>query len=46
MPDVLINNSARKDIFNYLYIKENKIINFENKWIVNFFSFLFKKLND
>jgi hypothetical protein len=31
IPDILINNSARKDIFNNLYIKENKIINFKNK---------------
>lgn len=45
-PEVLVNKSARKDIYNYLYTKDEKIINFENKWIWNFFNFLFKKLND
>ncbi len=39
----LINKSERKYIFNSIYIKEEKIINFENKWFSSFFRFLFKK---
>ncbi len=45
VPGKLANNSARKEIFNTMYIKEEKIINFKNKWIVDFFNFLLKKLN-
>lgn len=44
--DKLINKSERKYIFDSIYIKEEKIINFENKWFFSFFNFLFKKLND
>lgn len=44
--DQLINKSSRKEIFDSMYIKEEKIINFENKWFFDFFSFLFQKLND
>lgn len=46
IPNKLNNKSERKDLFKSIYIKENKIINFENKWFFDFFSFLFKKLND
>ncbi|MDP2090683.1 MAG: ABC transporter substrate-binding protein [Candidatus Gracilibacteria bacterium] len=46
LPSKLVNNSARKEIFNSMYTKEEKIINFKNKGIVGFFNFLFKKLND
>jgi hypothetical protein len=46
IPNKLNNKSERKDLFTSIYIKENKIINFENKWFFDFFSFLFEKLND
>jgi len=42
--DKLINKSERKYIFNSIYIKEEKIINFENKWFFDFFSFIFQKI--
>ena len=45
IPDKLVNKSAREDIYNSIYIKEEKIINFKNKWFFDFFNFLFKKLN-
>jgi hypothetical protein len=31
IPKKLMNKSERKDLFKSIYIKENKIINFENK---------------
>lgn len=46
IPNKLNNKSERKDLLKSIYIKENKIINFKNKWFFDFFSFLFKKLND
>ena len=45
IPDKLVNKSARKDIYDSIYIKEEKIINFTDKWFFDFFNFLFKKLN-
>ncbi len=44
--DKFINKSNRKDIYDTIYINEEKIINFKNKWFLDFFNFLFKKLND
>ncbi len=44
IPSKLANQSDRKDIFDYLYIKENKIINLKNKWVSGFFNFLLKKI--
>ena len=44
--DKLVNKSARKEIYNSIYIKEEKIINFTDKWFFDFFNFLYKKLND
>lgn len=41
----LIKKSERNSIFETIYVKEEKIINFENKWIIDFLKFLFKKLN-
>ncbi len=46
IPEKLVNKSSRKDIFSTLNIKEEKIINFENKWVWDFFNFLKKKLNE
>ncbi|MDD2907878.1 MAG: ABC transporter substrate-binding protein [Candidatus Gracilibacteria bacterium] len=40
----LPNKALRSYVLNSSYIKENKIINFENKSIGNFFKFIFKKL--
>jgi hypothetical protein len=42
--DILPNKSLRSYILDSSYIKEEKIINFEDKSILNFFKFLFKKL--
>jgi len=44
MIEILPNKSLRSYILNSSYIKEEKIINFEDKSILNFFKFLFKKL--
>ena len=41
----LINKSDRKSIYDNIYMKEEKIINFENKWILEFFNFILQKLN-
>jgi len=46
VPEKMVNKSDRKEMLSSMYIKEEKIINFENKWLFNFFSFLFKQLND
>jgi len=46
LPEILVSKSARKDLFNSLYIKEEKIINFNEKWIINFFNFILQKLNN
>jgi hypothetical protein len=40
------NTSLRSEILNESYILDKKIINFENKSLVGFFSFILKKLND
>ncbi len=45
IPSKLVNKESRKDLFNSLYMKEEKIINFNNKWIMDFFYFLLRKLN-
>ena len=42
--EVLPNKSLRSYVLSSSYIKEEKIINFEDKSILRFFSFLFKKL--
>lgn len=44
--DKLVYKTDRIEILKNIYIKEEKIINFKNKWMFDFFSFLFKKLND
>ncbi len=44
MYESLPNKYLRSYILNSSYIKEDKIINFENKSIVNFFKFILKKL--
>ena len=41
----LVNKSYRKKIYDTIYIKEEKIINFENKTVMKFFDFLLRKLN-
>ncbi len=46
LSDKFTNKSDRKSIYNDIYIKEKRIINTENKWVMNFFSFLLEKLND
>ncbi len=46
IPSKLISGSDRKEIFKSIYTKEEKIIKFENKWVIDFFTFLFKKIND
>lgn len=43
--DKLSNKSLRKVLFNDIYIKEQKNINFENKWIIDFFNYLIGKIN-
>ena len=45
IPNKLKNKDERKYIYDSLYIKEEKIIKFENKSIFNFINFLFKKIN-
>ena len=40
------NKSIRSEILNNSYIIEEKIINFENKWSLNFIKFLLKKFNE
>ncbi len=45
IPSTLINKTERKFIYDDIYIKEQKIINFENKWFFNFINFLVQKLN-
>jgi len=42
--DKIPNKYLRSYILNSSYIKEDKIINFENKSIINFVKFIFKKL--
>jgi hypothetical protein len=45
LPNKLSNKVERKNIYNTIYIKEEKIIKFENKWFFNFIKFLINKLN-
>jgi len=45
LPKKLSNKDERKNIYNTIYIKEEKIIKFENKWFFNFIKFLINKLN-
>ena len=46
IPKILTNKSSRSLIYKHIYIKEDRIINFYNKWLINFFKFLLKKIND
>lgn len=46
LPSYLPNKSLTSEILNNTYIREKKIINFENKWILNFIGFLLTKFYD
>jgi hypothetical protein len=45
-PTHIPDNSLRIDILDKAHIKEKRIINFDNKTLINFFKFIIKKLND
>lgn len=45
VPKLLTSKTDRKLIYNNIYIKEEKIINFQNKWFINFIKFLIKNIN-
>lgn len=45
-PNHIPENSLRIDILDKAYINEKRIINFENKTIINFFKFIIKKINE
>jgi len=45
IPSKLSNKDERSTIYNSLYIKEEKIIKFENKWFFDFIKYLINKLN-
>lgn len=45
VPKLLTSKTDRKLISNNIYIKEEKIINFQNKWFINFIKFLIKNIN-
>lgn len=46
LPNRLLNKSSRKVIYDNILVREEKILNLENKSIFNFFSFLLNKLNE
>jgi RAB protein geranylgeranyltransferase component A len=46
LKEYIPNKSIRSEILSNMYILDKKIINFENKSLKNFLSFLIKKLND
>lgn len=45
VPKLLTSKTDRKLIYNNIYIKEEKIINFQNKWFINFIKFLIENIN-
>ncbi len=45
IPERLANKDERRKIYNTMYIKEEKIIKFENKWFFDFIKYLINKLN-
>jgi hypothetical protein len=45
IPPELANKDERSEIYNTLYIKEEKIIKFWNKWFFDFIKFLINKIN-
>ena len=45
IPKKLANKNERSEIYNSIYIKEEKIIKFENKWFFDFIKYLINKLN-
>ena len=45
-PSNIPDNSLRIDILDKAYINDKRIIDFENKTLINFFKFIIKKLNE
>ncbi|MCD5385126.1 ABC transporter substrate-binding protein [Candidatus Gracilibacteria bacterium] len=45
VPKLLTSKTDRKLIYNNIYIKEEKIINFQNKGFINFIKFLIENIN-
>ena len=45
VPKILSSKTDRKILYNNIYINEEKIINFQNKWFINFIKFLIKNIN-
>jgi hypothetical protein len=45
IPSKLANKDERREIYNNIYINEEKIIKFENKSFFDFINFLVNKLN-